>query len=149
MQAGAVILTLALATPAPAQSITVQLVPDADPDSVIFCALRLQDHQINAVATKGLGFQNLRPYHWWANSAEDQAVLRSVADFLNGDLPSANPKLLPTLQPPYLTVDWRANVDGSLASGRYQTQGVTLPATLNQLIATVMPGSYCAHGLND
>ncbi|MDZ4312387.1 MAG: hypothetical protein U1A24_17705 [Cypionkella sp.] len=149
MQSGAVLIALALATPAPAQSIIVQLVPNADPDAVIYCAIRLQDRQISTVATKGLGFQNLRPYHWWANPAEDRALLHSVASFLTGDIPSANPLSLPRLQPPYLTVDWRANVDGSLASGRYQAQGTTLPAPLRHLIATVMPGSYCAHGLND
>lgn len=144
MQTGAVILALALATPSLAQSIIVQLVPDADPDSVIFCALRLQDHQISAIATKGLGFQNLRPYRWWANPAEDQAVLHAVASLLSGDLPTANLRLLPGLAPPYLTVDWLAQSDGGYASGRYQTQGITLPAPLRQLIATVMPGSYCA-----
>jgi hypothetical protein len=47
-------------------------------------------------------------------------------------------------QPPYLTVDWLAKSDGSLASGRYQDAGTTLPAPLRQMIATVMPGSYCA-----
>lgn len=149
MQTGAVIFALALATPSLAQSIIVQLVPDTNPDAVIFCALRLQDRQISAIATKGLGFQNLHPYHWWANQAEDQAMLRSIAGFLTGEIPSANPLSLPRLQPPYLTVDWRANVDGNLASGRYQAQGATLPAPLRQLIATVMPDSYCAHGLND
>ena len=144
MQTGAVIFALALATPSLAQSIIVQLVPDADPDSVIFCALRLQDHQISAIATKGLGFQNLRPYHWWANPAEDQAVLHGVASLLGGDLPAANLRLLPPLKPPYLTVDWLAKSDGGYASGRYQTQGTKLPAPLRQMMTTVMPGSYCA-----
>ncbi len=144
MQTGAVLIALALATPSLAQSIIVQLVPNANPDAVIYCAIRLQDRQINAIATKGLGFQNLRPYHWWASPAEDQALLHSLAGFLSGDLPSANPKLLPKLQPPYLTVDWMTKSDGGLASGRYQAQGNILPAPLRQLIATVMPGSYCA-----
>ena len=71
-----------------------------------------------------------------------------MAGFLTGEIPSANPLSLPRLQPPYLTVDWRANVDGSLASGRYQAQGTALPAPLRQLIGTVMPGSYCAQGPN-
>jgi hypothetical protein len=144
MQTGAVILTLALATPSPAQSILVQLVPDTNPDAVITCAMGLQDRQINAIATKGLGFQNLRPFHWWSNSAEDQALLHGLAAFLNGELPSTDPKLLPILRPPYLTVDWLTKSDGGLASGRYQISGTTLPAPLRQLIATVMPGSYCA-----
>lgn len=144
MHAGAVIFALALATPAPAQSILVQLVPSHNPDAVISCVMRLEDHQINAIATKGLGFQNLRPYHWWANRAEDQALLQGVAGFLSGEIPSANPLSLPRLQPPYLTVDWRAKFDGGLASGRYQQQGTTLPAPLQNLISTVMPGSYCA-----
>ena len=148
MHTGAVLIALALATPAPAQSIIVQFVPNANPDAVISCAIRLQDRQINTIATKGLGFQNLRSYHWWANPTDDQALLHGVAGFLTGDIPSANPLSLPRLQPPYLTVDWRANVDGSLASGRYQAQGTTLPAPLQQLIATVMPGSYCAQGPN-
>lgn len=148
MQTGAVLIALALATPSSAQSIIVQLVPNANPDAVIYCAMRLEDHQINTIATKGLGFQNLRSYRWWANPAEDQALLHGVAGFLTGEIPSANPLSLPRLQPPYLTVDWRANVDGSLASGRYQAQGTTLPAPLRQLIGTVMPGSYCAQGPN-
>ncbi|MES2434764.1 MAG: hypothetical protein V4586_13190 [Pseudomonadota bacterium] len=122
----------------------MQLVPNANPDAVIYCAMRLQDRQINTIATKGLGFQNLRSYHWWASQAEDQALLHGVASFLTGETPSANPLSLPRLQPPYLTVDWRAKLNGSLASGRYQAQGTTLPAPLQRLIATVMPGSYCA-----
>lgn len=144
MQAGAVILTLALATPSPAQSLLVQLVPDRNPDSVISCVIGLEGRQINAIATKGLGFQNLRPFRWWSTSAEDAALLHGLADFLTGDLPSSNPKRLPPLQPPYLTVDWLMKSDGSLASGRYQAPGTTLPAPLRQLINTVMPGSYCA-----
>ncbi|MEO5621040.1 MAG: hypothetical protein ABIQ85_08980 [Cypionkella sp.] len=144
MQLGAVIFALALATPLSAQTVILRLVPNTNPDAVIHCAIRQDNRQIHAIATKGLGFQNLRPFSWWSNSAEDEALLHSLSAFLAGDLPSANLKGLPILKPPYTTVDWIARANGGLASGHFQMVGTMLPAPLRDLIATVMPGSYCA-----
>ena len=71
-------------------------------------------------------------------------MIDSLAGFLTGQIPSQNPQDLPLLQPPYLTVDWFAKLNGGLASGRYQQQGTTLPPALRHLFITVMPGSACA-----
>lgn len=151
MHTRAAIAALALTTLtdlASANTIIVQLVPSSDPDAVVYCSMHMEGRQISAIATKGRGLQNLRPFHWWANAAEDQALMHSLAGFLSGDLPSANPQHMPLMQPPYLTVDWFAKTNGSITSGRYQQSGIQLPAPLQRLMATVMPDSYCTQAPN-
>lgn len=138
------LLTTSLAAGAAGNTILLQMFPSTDPDAVLYCAMSFDGRKVSAIAAKGMGLMQPRPYHWWANSREDQAMIDSLAGFLTGQIPSQNPQDLPLLQPPYLTVDWFAKLNGGLASGRYQQPGTTLPPALRHLFITVMPGSACA-----
>lgn len=137
-------LTLCLAPAAGANTIIIAVVPSNDPDAVIYCSLHLAGRQITALQTKGLGMQNPRRFRWWASAREDQAMLDGLSAFLAGAVPSQNPLHAPVMHPPYVTVDWYAQSNGGIASGRFQHSGTALPGDVRKLLAVVMPGSYCA-----
>ncbi len=144
-RAGAAIaFALALPGLAAANTVIFNVVPNADPDSAIYCALSLNQGRLVALQAKGVGLQNPRAVAWWANEADTTAFLRGVQALVSGAVPSENPNSAPWLDPPFLTVTWIANLNGQVTSGRYVTHELRLPDELSQMLATVMPGGYCA-----
>lgn len=144
-RAGAVIaFAFGLPGLALANTLTVNIWPDADPESAIFCSLTLHQGRLVALQAKGLGLQNPRAVSWWANEADTSAFLDGVQALVTGAVPSGNPNLAPRPQPPFLTVTWMANLDGQISTGRYVAQDLQIPQELSQMLDRVMPGSYCA-----
>jgi hypothetical protein len=134
---------LALPSLAAPNTLTVNLWPDSNPETSVFCTISLADGQLSAVEAKGLGLQNPRPLHWWASVADQSAFLTGIEALIAGEIPSVNPLDAPLLAPPFLTVTWISNLDGQISSGRYTTRDLSLPKKLATLLDTVIPGSYC------
>lgn len=78
-----------------------------------------------------------------ANDTDTAAFLGGVQALVSGAVPSGNSNLAPRPQPPFLTVTWMANLDGRVATGRYVATDLQMPDELSQVLARVMPGSYC------
>src|SRR5512137_855071 len=108
-------------------SLTVNLWPESDPDSAIFCTLSLSAGQLSAVEAKGLGLENPRALRWWASAADTSAFLGGMQALIDGRVPSENPLYAPRPAPPFLTVTWTANVNGQIVSGRYTATDLALP----------------------
>lgn len=145
MRAAGVISAAVLALPAPGLShtLTVNIWPDADPDSAIFCTLSYSGGQFAAVEARGLGLNAPRALRWWASPDDTRAFLSGLQALISGAVPSENPLLSPRPAPPFLTVTWLAELDGSVKSGRATAQDLQLPAELAALFDQVMPGSPC------
>lgn len=137
-------LMLALPDPAAAHSISLVIAPSPDPDLLAQCSVVLLLGQIGVAQSLGTGAPPARPLLWRANEAEIAAITAALQAFVAGELPSVPPRdaLLPP--PPYATATWQTQVDGGLVAGRYMQRGSDLPDVLDRLIATVLPGSYCA-----
>ena len=142
----AVALALALSLPSPMQaaSLIINLWPNADPDTAIYCALTLTGDRMVAVQAKGMGLQDPQTYRWWASDLDRTAYFHGLQQLFDGTLPSENPLSAPMPLPPFVTVTWVANLNGSMTSGRYVANHAEIPPELAAMLALVTPGSYCS-----
>lgn len=134
---------LALPTMAAPNTLTLNLWPDANPETSVLCTISLSDGQLSTIEAKGLGLQNPHPLHWWASPAEEAAFLAGIEALIAGEIPSVSPLQAPRPAPPFLTVTWMTNLDGQIVIGRYTARDLSLPAKLATLLDTVIPSSYC------
>lgn len=143
MPAAALLNAILGAIPAQSDIITFNIWPRDDPESAVFCSVRLSGREIIVIQSKGLGLPGPRPYRWWASDRETAAFVLSISSLVDGRIPSQNPLFAPSPQPPFVTVTWVANVDGKVLNGRYVGHGTHVPDAFSGFLETVMPESYC------
>ena len=144
----AVLSFLLLPQPGYSDVLTFGIWPSSNPASGVSCRIELKSGQINVVEVRGTGMPPKRPLRWPVRRGEEVAVLASLAALISGDLPSVDIYQSRSPPAPYVTVTWSTTVDEMQVSGLYIQSGLALPATLSQLIDTVMPGSGCQTATN-
>ena len=127
-----------------ANTVNFNVWPSADPDTALYSSVSLRKGRLVVIEARGLGLQHPHPVQWWANDTDTAAFLVGIQALVSGAVPSGSPNLAARPAPPFLTVTWIANLDGRVTTGRYVGAGLRLPNELSQMLATVMPGGYCA-----
>lgn len=145
----AVLLGVLLGLPglADANSLTIEVWPNADPTQTIYCAMTLTDGRFTALEVIGHGAPAARPQQWFSTEPEVRALGTALQSLIAGDLAGQVILTSRTPRPPYFSATWVANVDNATASGIYIQRGNVLPDTLLQAITTLLPGGPCARHL--
>ena len=147
MRLGGVLwLMLSLPGLADANSLTIEVWPNADPTQTIYCAMTLTDGRFSTLEVIGHG-SPARPLRWFSTETEVAALGTALQSLIGGDLAGAVILTSRTPPPPYISAIWVANVDNATKSGIYIQPGQLLPDTLLQAVLTVLPGGPCARHL--
>jgi hypothetical protein len=143
---GVLAVLLSLPVVAAANSLIIEVWPNADPNQTIYCAMTLTDGRFSTLEVIGHGAPD-RPLQWYSTEPELRAMGLALQSLIGGTLSGQVILTSRTPPPPYLSATWVANVDNATASGIYIQPGVILPDALLQAILTVLPGGPCARHL--
>lgn len=125
------------ALPACANRLTFEVRPDASPDHAIACSVALTGGWISLVKVQGLGLPAPQPIRWRASPVEDAAILAALEAFVTGKSASVDPYLSRPPPAPFVSVTWMTSLDGNLASGLYQQDGLRLPGVLQASLTSL------------
>ena len=144
---GVLALLMSLPQLAGANSLTIEVWPNADPTQTIYCAMTLTDGRFTALEVIGHGAPAARPQQWYSTETEVTALSAALQSLIAGELAGQVILTSRTPPPPYLSATWVANVDNATASGIYIQPGNDLPDALLLAITTLLPSGPCARHL--
>ena len=144
---GVLAVLLSLPQLAAANSLTIEVWPNADPTQTIYCTMTLTDGRFSALEVIGHGAPAARPQQWFSTEADVRALGTALQSLISGDLAGQVILTSRSPPPPYFSATWVANVDNATASGIYIHPGTLLPEVLLQAITTLLPGGPCARHL--
>lgn len=144
---GVLAVLLSLPQLAAANSLTIEVWPNADPTQTIYCAMTLTDGRFSTLEVIGHGAPAARPQQWFSTEPEIRALGAALQSLIGGELAGQVILTSRTPPPPYLSATWVANVDNATASGIYIQPGIALPDALLLAVMTVLPGGPCARHL--
>lgn len=123
--------------------LTYEIWPTADPSESLSCLIALTDGQIRVVEVRGAGMPPRHPLRWPVRPAEEAAVLAALQALISGEVPGVDIYGARNPTPPYLTITWSSQVNGTWVSGLYIQPGLALPQVLAQVLTAVIPSSRC------
>lgn len=134
---------VALPAPGLAQSITLEIHPDADPRRVVACTLHDQPPMMRAVEVEGTGLPGNGVYTWVGRPI-DRQLLYAALSHLMADPPQAGEIYrLSVPAPPYTIVTWSVPTFQGPYFGAAVKTGVVLPPQIARVFREVMPGGLC------
>ena len=126
-------------------ALTFDFHPSDDPRTTVLCTVQLQGSHLIAVEIEGTGAAPQAPLRWPATRAETDILLDALGDLLSQEIASVDdPNLARPPDPPYAGVRWFAHTGDGLKTGVYHQPGLTLPPSLQRVVAELLLGGPCA-----